>query len=425
MARKMTRREFFNRTVQGAAAVTLSGLLPATGYAKSRVSPNDKITLGFIGVGGMGSGHLGGFLGNPQVRVLAVCDVYEAHRERAKKAVNDRYGNSDCKAYDDFRELLDRKDVDAVVIATPDHWHTLISIAACEAGKDVYCEKPLTLTIGEGRALVNAVRRYGRVFQVGSQQRSEGNFRFACELVRSGKIGKLHTVRTGLPHGPTCGWEKPNPMPPGLDWNLYLGPAPFVPWHHRRFLWDFRWFWDYSGGMMTDWGAHHNDIAQWGIGSELSGPIVIEGKGVPPADGLFETFTSFEVHYTYANGVKLICSNAPHGAKFEGTDGWVWVDRGFLQADPPDLLNETIGPDDVHLYQSPGHHQNWLDCIRTRQRPICDVEIGWRSVSVCHLGNIAMRLGRKLRWDPDKVEFLGDEEANRWVMKPYRAPWHL
>jgi predicted dehydrogenase len=416
----MTRREFFNRTARGGTAAALSGLLPAAGYAQKRVSPNDKITLGFIGVGGMGSGHLGGFLGNPQVKVLAVCDVYETHRENARKRVG-----GDCKAYKDFRELLDRKDVDAVVVATPDHWHTLIATAACAAGLDVYCEKPLTLTIGEGRQLVNVVRRYGRVFQVGSQQRSEGNFRFACELVRSGKIGKLRTVRTGLPGGPTLGWEPSRPMPSGLDWNLYLGPAPAVPFHHRRFGFDFRWFWDYSGGMMTDWGAHHNDIAQWGMGTELTGPKTIEGKGVAPSDGLYETFTSFEVTYTYANGVKLICSNAPHGAKFEGTNGWVWVDRGFLQTDPPDLLNETIRSDDVHLYQSPGHHQNWLDCMRSRQRPICDVEIGWRSVSVCHLGNIAMRLGRKLQWDPDKEQFIGDEEANRWVNKPYRAPWSL
>ncbi|HIE50554.1 MAG TPA: Gfo/Idh/MocA family oxidoreductase [Armatimonadetes bacterium] len=429
MEGKLTRREFLGRMVRSLAGAGVGLTLPTFVSAralgtKGQVPANDRITLGFIGVGGMGSGHLRGFLGNSQVQVLAVCDVYEPHRARAKSWVDERYGNSDCAAYKDYRELLDRNDLDAVVISTPDHWHTLISIHACEAGKDVYCEKPLTLTIAEGRALVNAVRRYGRVFQVGSQQRSASNFRFACELVRSGRIGKVHTVRTGFGYGPQGGNAPDQEPPPGLDWNLWLGPAPWGPYNPDRCLYNFRWFWDYSGGKMTDWGAHHNDIAQWGLGMDESGPVEIEGEGRFPTEGNYETAIWFRIEYTYANGVKLICGEG-HGAKFEGTDGWVHVDRGFLRAYPEDLLHEPLGPNDVHLYRSPGHHQDWLNCIRSRQRPICDVEIGHRSVTVCHLGNIAIRTGRKLRWDPVKEQFIGDPEANRWLSKPYRAPWHL
>jgi predicted dehydrogenase len=311
-----------------------------------------------------------------------------------------------------------------VDIATPDHWHALVGIAACEAGKDVYCQKPLTLTIAEGRALANAVRRYGRVFQVGSQQRSESNFRFACELVRNGYIGKVHTVRTGFGYGPTCGWEPDQDPPPGLDWNMWLGPAPYVPYTPRRCLYDFRWFYDYSGGKMTDWGAHHNDIAQWGLGMDESGPVKIEGEGRFPTEGLFDTAVWFNIEYTYANGVKVICGEG-HGARLEGTDGWVHVDRGFLEAEPKDLLDIELKPSDIHLYNSPGHYRDFHNCIRTRQKPICDVEIGHRSVTVCHLGTIAIRLGRTLHWDPETEQFVGDEEANRWVNKPMRPPWHL
>jgi len=274
--------------------------------------------------------------------------------------------------------------------------------------------------------LVRAVRRYGRVFQTGSQQRSSGNFRFACELVRSGRIGKLTEIRVGIGGGPTSGWEPDSDPPAGLDWDLYLGPAPWVPFNRLRFLGSFRWFWDYSGGMMTDWGAHHNDIAQWGNGTELTGPIYVDGKGEFPKDGLFETAVNFTVRYEYRNAAPVICSNRNrHGITFIGTDGWVYVDRGKLEAHPAELLQERLGPGDVHLYRSPGHHANWLDCIESRERPICDVEIGHRSVTVCHLGNISMRLGRPLRWDPDGERFVGDEEANRWLYKPMRPPWHL
>ena len=423
MSKRLSRRELLKKAALGAAAAGIGfpAIVPARALGAEEKAPaSERLGLGFIGVGGMGSGHLGGLMWRKEIEIRAVCDVYEPHRLAAKERVG-----GDCAAYNDFRDLLDRKDIDAVVIATPDHWHVLVSIAACQAGKDIYCEKPLTLTIEEGRALVNAVRRYGRVFQTGSQQRSEDNFRFACELVRSGRIGKLHTIRTGFGGAPTSGYQPDTDPPPGLDWNLWLGPAPWVRYNELRCLYNFRWFYDYSGGKMTDWGAHHNDIAQWGNGTELSGPVEIEGTATFPTSGLYDTATGFLITYTYANGLKLICGDG-HGAKFEGTDGWVHVDRGFLEASPPELLQEKLGPGDVHLYQSVGgHHQNWLDCIKTREKPICDVEIGHRSVSVCHLGNIAIRTGRKLRWDPENERFLGDDAMNRWLSKPMRAPWHL
>ena len=407
---------------------TVSLFLPAwakSAYAQKKSSANDRIALGFIGLGGQGGGHHAGFLNDSQVQVLAVCDVFADHRNRAKMRTDEKYGNQDCAAYNDFRELLDRKDIDAVLVATPDHWHTRINISACEAGKDVYSEKPLTLTINEGKALVRAVRRYGRIFQVGSQQRSSPEFRFACELVRSGRVGKVHTVRVFLPGGGNGPWEPDSDPPEGLDWDMYLGPAPLVPYNKQRTFWNFRWFWDYSGGQMTDWGAHHFDIAQWGLGMDGSGPVSVEGKGTLPTEGVYETFTSFTVTYKYADGVTMIATNPERGVKFEGTKGWVQVWRGGMDAEPKSLLHETLGPNDVHLYDSPSHHQDWLNSIRSRQRPICDVEIGHRSVSCAHLGNIALRLGRKLQWDPVKEEFIGDEEANRWLFRPYRAPWSL
>jgi len=419
---QMSRRRFLGRTAASiGAGVSFPYVLTSTALGGPAKAPaNQRITLGFIGCGGMGNSHLERFLRNRRVQVLAVCDVDRGRREAAAKKVG-----PGCATYNDYRKLLDRDDIDAVVIATPDHWHALTAIDACRAGKDVYCEKPLSLTIEEGRAMVRAVRRYNRVFQTGSQQRSADNFRFACELVRSGYIGKLHTIRVGIGGAPTCGWEPDTDPPPGLDWNMWLGPAPWVRYNPKRCFYNFRWFYAYSGGKMTDWGAHHNDIAQWGNGTDDSGPIEIEGTATFPADGLYDTAVSFEVHYKYANGVTLICSSQGHGAKFEGTDGWVHVDRGFLKTQPEDLMKVKLRPDDVHLYRSPGHHADWLNCIESRKRPICDVEIGHRSVTVCHLGNIAIRLGRKIRWDPRAERIVGDEVAQRWTTRPMRAPWHL
>jgi predicted dehydrogenase len=426
----ISRRRFLRRAATGAGfGMAAPYVLTSAALGNDKKAPaNNRLALGFIGVRSMGGGHLSRFLRNRRVQVLAVCDVDRSVRKNRAQQVKEAYNlKHKIEDYNDFEELLARDDIDAVVIATPDHWHALIAIAACKAGKDIYCEKPLTLTIEESIELVKAVRRYGRVFQTGSQQRSDHRFRFACELVRSGRIGRAHTVITGIGGGPTCGWEPETPPPDGLDWNRWLGPAPCMPYTPRRCHYEFRWIYDYSGGKMTDWGAHHNDIAQWGLGMDGTGPIHVDGKAEFPSDGLYDTATRHEVVYTYANGVKLICrSHTPRGGiTFQGTEGWVWVTRGDIDAKPKSLLNEKLGPNDVHLYESRDHHGNWLDCVEQRKRPICDVEIGQRSVTVCHLGNISMRLGRPIRWDPDTERIVGDEEAARWTSKPMRAPWHL
>lgn len=406
--------------LRGVASSALLGGLSATSKAKGRRSPQENIAVAVIGAGGMGTYHIEQLLKRRDVELLAVADVYEPQRLKAKQKI----GNH-CALYNDYRYILDRKDIDAVLIATPDHWHTLIACHAAEAGKDIYCEKPLTLTIGEGRPLLQTVQRYGRVFQVGSQQRSDPNFRRACELVRSGKLGKIHTVQVGFGGAPVGGDTRVVPVPAGLDWKMYSGPAPLKPFQQDRYGFNFRWFYDYSGGMVTDWGAHQFDIAQWGLGMDESGPIEVEGFGTFPTRGVFETATSFELLYTYANGVRMRCSNLQHGVRFIGTEGWLLVDRGVLEASPAEILDAPLGTKDVHLPASPGHHEDWLSCIRTRQKTLCPPEIGFRSATVCHLGNIALRLNRTLHWNPQTEQIMGDEEASRWLHRPYRAPYRL
>ncbi len=421
MREKVSRRSFLKRTASLSAGLAAPVFVPAAALGSGwKLSPSERITLGFIGVGGMGSAHLNGFLGNSRVEVVAVCDVDKGRREAAQQRVG-----RGCAAFNDYRELLARDDIDAVVIATPDHWHTLNSIHACQAGKDIYCEKPLTLTIEEALKLEKTVRQYGRVFQTGSQQRSGGEFHRACSLVRNGCIGEVKAAYVGIGAGPDGDWVPDEEPPPGLDWDLWLGPAPRVPFNRLRHPYNFRWFFDYSGGKMTDWGAHHNDIVQWGYGMDGSGPVLIEGRGTFPTRGVYTTAVDFEVTYEYANGLRAVCRSQGRGVKFEGTEGWVHVDRGFLQTEPASLKAIPLASLDTKLFRSPGHRDNWLDCIRTRERPNCDVAIGASSVILCHLNNIALRTGRKLRWDPVKHEFLDDVEANRFVRKPYRAPWHL
>jgi predicted dehydrogenase len=418
----VTRRSFLRKAAAGLGLVAAPYIVPARALGQEGKDPaNERLTMGFIGVGGMGGGHLGAMLGNRGVEVLAVCDV-DAERSEGAAA---RVGEG-CAKYNDYRALLDRDDIDAVIISTPDHWHALTTIHACEAGKDVYCEKPLSLTIEEANKMIEAVRRYGRVFQTGSQQRSGGEFQQAVSLVRSGRIGKVHTVHVGIGGGPASGWEPDTDPPPGLDWNLWLGPAPWVPYNKLRCHYNFRWFFDYSGGKLTDWGHHHNDIAQWGLNMDGSGPVRLQGWGKFPTDGLFDTATEYEITCEYADGTQLVTSSGgDHGIKFEGPDGWVHVDRGFLETSPKELKDERMGPGDVQLYNPVGHHEDWLECIRTRERPICDIEIGAGSIIVCHLENIAIRTGRRLEWDPAKRQFVNDPGADRWISKPYRAPWQL
>jgi predicted dehydrogenase len=357
--------------------------------------------------------------------VVAVCDV-DSTRLGAAQAQVEKATGKKCAAYGDYRKLLEDRNVDAVVITTPDHWHALMTIDACAAGKDVYVEKPLTLTIAEGRAMVAAARRYNRIVQTGSQQRSDARFHQACELVRNGKIGKVHTVRVGIPGVNFKGPAVPDAKPPAeLDYDFWLGPAPLRPYNVNRVHYNFRFFWDYSGGQMTNFGAHDLDVAQWGLGMDDSGPITAEGKARYHDKKWFEVPAWCEVLWHYASGVKMICTQGRKGGtQFEGDKGTIHVERGKITATPRSLLELKLSDDDIRLYASRSHHGNWLECIRSRKLPICDVEVGHRSATVCHLGNIAIRSGKKVVWDPKK-ETTEDGELAKWVTKAYRAPWKL
>ena len=335
---------------------------------------------------------------------------------------------ADCQGYSDFRDVLARRDVDTVVIGTPDHWHAIIAIAAMRAGKDVYCEKPLTLTIDEGKHIVRVARETRRVFQVGSQQRSDSRFRMACELVRNGRIGKVQRVYTHLPKGAIGGPFPVKPVPDGFDWDFWQGPTPAVDYVKERTHGSFRHWLEYSGGMMTDWGAHHNDIAQWGLGTERSGPIAVQAMGTRQVGpNCYNAFTEFEVTYTYPNDITLICASTdPNGVRFEGENGAIFVSRETIRASDPRLLSDPLPSDAVRLYVSDDHMGNFLDCVRSRKTPICDPEIGHRSVSVCHLGNICMRLGGyPLQWDPQREHFVDNREANAMLSRPMRGHWRL
>jgi len=348
-------------------------------------------------------------------------------REHSKKTVEEFYKAKletdfkGCAEYKDFRELIARKDIDAVIIAAPDHWHAYIAIAACNAGKDVYCEKPLSLTVREARGMVTAARQNDRVFQTGSMQRSSSEFRKACELVRNGRLGKIQKVivDVGGPSVP-CNLAE-EPMEPGLDWDLWLGPAPMRPYNsilsprgvHQHFP-NWRNYREYSGGMMTDWGAHHFDIAQWGLGMDESGPVEI----IPPEDPKADK----GLRYVYANGVEMLHGNSG-GVLFVGTEGKILVNRGKFEATPAKLGEEPLPDNAIRLYRSDNHAKDFLDCVRSRKRPICDVEVGCRSVTVCHIGNIAYWTHKRLKWDPAKETFLDDSEANKWLDRDKRGPW--
>ena len=426
----MARRGFLKRAAWSAAVAPM--IAPSSIFgADGQVQPGNRITVGFIGTGKMANDyHLSTLTGFGDVQAVAVCDVDTTRRMDAKKYVENRYAKAGresrgCDAYNDFRDLLARKDIDAVVIATPDHWHAIPLMEACKAGKDVYCEKPLTLTIREAQLCIEAARKHNRVVQTGSQQRSSvfGPFRQACELIRSGRIGKVKTVQVGV-GGPSKWCDLPEePMEPGLDWTLWLGQAPTRPYHsalsprgHHNHFPAWRSYREYSGGGLTDMGAHHFDIAQWALGMDQSGPVEI----IPPEDPRANT----GVRFTYANGVEMV-HGGPSGCTFVGSSGTLSIDRGKLTSEPDSIVQEPLGDGEVHLPKSPGHHRDWIDCIRSRQRPVADVEIGARSATVCHLGNLAYWYRRKLRYEPQIWQFVGDAEANQWLDRPRRDPWRL
>ena len=417
------------------AARSASGSTLVRSAGTRAAGANGKIGIGFIGAGKRAFELLPAFLDHTDCRVVAVCDVDTTRRELAKKKVDEKYGASGggggggCPAFNDYREMLAMKDVDGVVITTPDHWHANQSIDAAKAGKDIYCEKPMTLNLAEGKAMIDAVRKHNRVFQTGSQQRTEfgAGFTRAVEFVRSGRIGDVVTVHVGVPvrnnlvTAVACDLPEET-MEPGLDWDRWLGPAPMrgysavlSPRGECKDYPDWRSYREYSGGMLTDFGAHHFDIAQWGLGMDESGPVEI----LPPqGEG------TFGARLVYASGVQII-HGGPVGITFTGTKGQLWVDRGQMKANPEGAIKDAIKEGEVHLPRAASHHQNWIDCIKSRERCICDVEVGARSVACCHLVNLAYWHRKPMKWDAAKWEFVGDAAANGWRDYSRRAGYEL
>jgi len=438
----LTRRQFLKGSAAVAASMTLAGptIVPASVFGAN--TPSRRIIIGMIGMGRQAFySNLKPFLNSSDTQVVAVCDVDTWRLDNARKAVEKHYAigkRSDtfkgCSVYKDFRELLARTDIDAVMISTPDHWHVPMAIAAARAGKDICCEKPLTLSIAEGRALSDTVRRYKRVFRTDSEFRSHSCFQRACEMVLNGRIGKVHTIYTGVPAGDiACSPQPIMTVPEELDYDLWLGPAPVAPYTlnrvHPRHSYD-RPGWmrvlDYCEGMVTNWGAHLNDIAQWGNGTERTGPVEVEGTGTYPSDGLWNVLVDFEIRYKYANGVRLIYKiNRPY-VRFEGTDGWVEADYNSrkVKTHPESILKSTIKPDEIHLPLK-DEKRDFIDAIKTRGRTLEDAEVGHRTTSLCQLGHIAIQIGRKLQWDPDTERFINDDTANRLLSRPMRSPWRL
>ncbi len=438
----MLRRDFLKSTASVASAATAA-------RSQDRPSPSNRITMGVIGTGNQGTGDMKNFLADERVQVVAVCDLNKespgywdgaiAGREPARVLVEWQYARArrsgsykGCTAYEDFRDLLARKDIDTVLIAVPDHWHSIPVIQAARAGKDIYGEKPLSLTISEGRAMANAVKANNRVFQCGSQQRSDVRFRKACEIVRNGGIGKLESVLVGLPGGtPDFGHTRdrqdPEPVPEGFNYEMWLGPAPEAPYAPGRCHVNFRWILDYSGGQLTDWGGHHPDIAQWGMGTELSGPVAIRnGQAQWAKEKLWNTAVDYSFEARYASGVVMtVSSRLRSGVTFQGSNGSVWVNRGAIEATPQSLLDWQPAEKDIHLYRSDNHARNFIDCVISRKETAAPIEQAHRSITIAHLGNISLRLSRDLRWDPAKEQFIGDESASQMLTRPMRKPWSI
>jgi predicted dehydrogenase len=452
-----TRRAFLSSAGKAVAAASVAAGFPAIVPASvfGNAAPSNRINVGAIGVGRISRGHdIPGIGKFDTARLMAVCDLDARRLDDGKRLVNDYYAAKAGRPYDGvaacshYLELLANTDIDAVVISTPDHWHALIAIAAVEHGKDVYLQKPASLTIAEGRALSDAVHRSGRIFQIGSQQRSSPQFRYAAELVRNGRIGRLKTVEVGLPGDPSGDDEPEMPVPKNLNYERWLGSTPYVYYTEKRVHpeagYD-RPGWlrceQFGAGMITGWGAHHVDSAHWGMNTEHTGPVEIWGSAQFPAKGLWDVHGDFKTYGLYANGVTMVISGEfPNGIKFIGSQGWIFVSRGretvtasdpvaklrdseALSASDPAIIQSVIGPDEVHLEESTDHHRNWLQAIRTRRQPIAPVEVAHRSCSACLLHHMAMKAKRRLYWDPWKERFKNDDEANALLSRPQRAPY--
>jgi len=463
-AEDISRRDFLkDATCAALGTISLPYIVRSSALGKAgHVAPSSRITVGSIGVGNQGGALLQGFLGKPDAQIIAVCDVHATKRHGAREIVEQHYADRQsksaykgCSAYNDFHELVGRPDIDVVVIATPDHWHVLISLAAARAGKDIYLEKPMGLSVVEDKALREAVARYSTVFQFDTQQRSDFKFRRGCELVRNGRIGKLHTINVWSPSSDSGGSTTPASVPPGLDYDMWLGPAPFVPYTKDRCsnvnlffpspykIWPF--ISDYCLGWITGWGVHPMDIALWGAEKELTGKVEVEGKGIFPKEGTCDTAINWDVVLMFAvSGVRInfkgiggksgpapaewrrrYSKTGAHGTVFEGDEGWVHVRRGHIDANPKRLLQSEIGPNEIQLYNSNDHIRNFLDCVKSRAQTVCPIDTAVRVDTLCHLSNIATVLEHKLKWDPKNERFENDEVANRFLVRSMRSPWYL
>ena len=456
MSRNISRRSFVAASAKaGLATVAFPWIVPSSVFGKN--APSNRINVGAIGTGRISRIHdMPGIWQFDTAQIMAVCDLDSNRAEAARVLVNDYYSKKNGKPYDgvtsyhDHQELLLNKDIDAVVISTPDHWHALATIHAVHAGKDVYLQKPASLTISEGRIMADAVKKSGRIFQIGSQQRSSRQFRYAAELVRNGRIGDLKKVYVGLPGDPSGDVEPEMPVPPNLNYDAWLGSTPLVYYTEKRVhpqVGFDRPGWlrceQFGAGMITGWGAHHIDSAHWAMDTEYTGPIEVGGHADFPTHGLWDVHGIFRTEALYANGVTMVVSNElPNGIKFEGTKGWIFVTRGDyrvtasdpvpdgsgvkpLDASDPAIIRSEIGPNEIHLYVSDDHHGNWLDSIRTRKPPITNAEIAHRACSTCLIHHIAMKLKRKVYWDPVAERFQHDDEANALLSRPQRAPYTI
>jgi len=428
----MNRRAFL-KTAAAASGMPL--IVPRSALGRGGATPpSSRVTVAQIGTGWQGTNNLESFLAEPGAQVVAVCDIDEEHLAEAAATVAKKYGSA-CKTYHAFEEVLAREDVDAVSLAVPDHWHGLVSVAAARAGKDIYGEKPLAHNWMEGRAICDAVGRYGRVWQTGSWQRSVAQFRVACELVRNGRIGKVHRVEVGLPAGFTdfsglASKDATMPPPKTLDYDRWLGPAPYSPYSPARVHKNWRWNLDYGGGNLMDWVGHHVDIAHWGLGLDNTGPLEVEATGEWPERGLvYNAATRYRVTATYAGGLTMVIAGGHRdirfGTKWIGDEGWLWVERSGIDAEPARVLTSKVRPDELLLPRSPGHTRNFLDCVKTRATTITPAETALRSATLGYLGLIAMTAGRKIRWDPDAQRIVGDADAERMLARPMRSPWSL
>lgn len=434
MPKETSRRKFLKRSATiVSGALVLPYIVPSSVFGMGgKLAPSDRIVMGAIGTGSQGMSNMRDFLRlKNALRFVAVCDVDAMHLAAAKNTVDKANNSKDCRTYADFREFLEKEKLDAVSIALPDHWHGIIYTGAVNKKMHVYGEKPICRTIEDGKVIVEAVRKNNIIWQTGSWQRSEENFRRGAELAINGRAGKINYIEVGLPDGGRgIGTPPVQAVPPELDWEMWLGPAPKVPYRGVSH-WNWRWILDYSGGQLTDWAGHHIDIANWGAGLEHTGPVEISGSGVYPPEGIYNVPVEYDFMCKYADGIEMRVANASRlklgmGTTWHGDKGWIHTDRGgVLTASDPAILKEVIGENEIHLYKSTDHWQNFIDCVRAGNQAIAPVDVAYRAVSVALLGEIAMTTGQTIYWNPETEQITDNPGASRLLTRPYRKPWAL